>query len=715
MSSRAFRLAGGVVLALLATSCRTQNTDEGTVEPTTGEAAVEEEGPAPATANRPNRRAGFPHNTNIDAVVVSQDGSCALTRDQGGSLRFWPSLDGGIEPIYIPGRAQSMAVGRQGKTDKWTIVLVDGTGGVEAMSVDTSQANDPSKHDEDLINPLFRIEPVDPILDAVVVPNQERVLLLGRDHVLRLVGVYGGEVARFEKRDFRPNRLQRTADGTTFAISIRSRLGGVVKVRLHEVSLGEAGIEIVGDPFEFEVKGVASEATLAISPNGERIAFLERDDKNGWWEVEEVELGTKKRNRVALEAASSGRFPMLGYADDEQLIYTDGDFGKSLLVHPGRKKVFPRLAPQNIGAPAAPVAHARDLRVIGQGPWLIVDHPLSRSSGYLGYLQFQPQSVALSPDGTQVAWGLPATIEIEQADGTPGVTIHRNEGGFSSQLVFLDDRHVASVSSSGGLYVYDIHDGSLKAENTLGTGVREFRVDHENGLLLAMRYSGDIAVFEYEAGDGGKGLIGPYLIEDMGYQAGFGSGDEPSIWTSEGSGKLRTYTLAELRSDLDRETQRKKGDEAYKPLNGSLLNRDGKGRMYMQTSTMNVTELARTDAKGTKEASYSLGSRSVMRVVPTDSQVFVLVTDSSGASALLSLDADSMELQWSYAIPVNSGMLQFDHAGGTVAISETSGGLLLNAATGERIRGRCGGEFRLFKATPTITVAFNNAEGICAR
>jgi hypothetical protein len=60
---------------------------------------------APLPIARPSFEVSGLHGAPLRAIAVSEDGAVAVSSDQHGSLRMWPSLDGKREPIVVAARA----------------------------------------------------------------------------------------------------------------------------------------------------------------------------------------------------------------------------------------------------------------------------------------------------------------------------------------------------------------------------------------------------------------------------------------------------------------------------------------------------------------------------------------------------------------------------------------------------------------------------------
>lgn len=75
-----------------------------------------------------------PHGAEIALVAITDDARAALTSDDGGGLRFWPSLDGTREPVVVRGHAPSDLVLVRAP-DGFLAALLDAAKGIELLAL----------------------------------------------------------------------------------------------------------------------------------------------------------------------------------------------------------------------------------------------------------------------------------------------------------------------------------------------------------------------------------------------------------------------------------------------------------------------------------------------------------------------------------------------------------------------------------------------------
>ncbi len=95
-------------------------------------------GAAPVVHTSPSRSMiEAPHGGAITTLAVTADGKAAITCDDLGGMRLWPTLDGTQEPRVVDLQApRALAIGRHG--DGFAVVLLDDVGGLVIATLDSS-------------------------------------------------------------------------------------------------------------------------------------------------------------------------------------------------------------------------------------------------------------------------------------------------------------------------------------------------------------------------------------------------------------------------------------------------------------------------------------------------------------------------------------------------------------------------------------------------
>ena len=138
---RVLSLSIGAVLAVSLGGCPNRHPE--TEDPTAGAVEGSDEGDdeGEGTVVSTWEHAGAGHTSNIDLVVLSSDGKAALTRDQIGGTRLWPTLDGSREPIIIPVQGpQQLSV--QSLEDGFTVAQPGATSRVAWTKVRAVEADE---------------------------------------------------------------------------------------------------------------------------------------------------------------------------------------------------------------------------------------------------------------------------------------------------------------------------------------------------------------------------------------------------------------------------------------------------------------------------------------------------------------------------------------------------------------------------------------------
>ena len=144
-----------------------------------------------------------PHGGAIARVAITDEGDAAVTADELGGLRLWPTLDGKEEPRIIAGGAvRRLALAHAG--GDLLVAIVDAAGGIELLRFGSDGA--PHGH-ADL--------PPDPGFDQLVALGAG-VLALGRDQTVRSYDATGAL------------RGQLAAEAGERIVAIAARRGGAI-------------------------------------------------------------------------------------------------------------------------------------------------------------------------------------------------------------------------------------------------------------------------------------------------------------------------------------------------------------------------------------------------------------------------------------------------------------------------------------------------------
>jgi hypothetical protein len=184
------------------------------------------------------------------------------------------------------------------------------------------------------------------------------------------------------------------------------------------------------------------------------------------------------------------------------------------------------------------------------------------------------------------------------------------------------------------------------------------------------------------------------------------------LWTIDGGNRVRRYTLKELRTDLSRKQVDAKG-EALGPDQPAPMAFDRSGRAYgVRWNGTGMELFVNPPPQSGKKP--RVPSRDVNSILPSpDGGRFVVSTGRGEAMALRAYDAHSMEEIWAVAQGPGSQEIVWSPDGRFVAIAANTGAVVLDAATGEPVRRRCGLDFASTGAPPTTAFNATNRPSIC--
>jgi hypothetical protein len=662
--------------------------------------------PGPKGARRP----GVAHSGAIDKIAVSADGTGAVTSDLAGGARLWAALDGSQEPIALPVRApQSMSLARDGES--WTIFLVDASGGAKIVSVDASGR----------ARTLAELAPFAPLFEGHVLPGGKHVVALFRDHTIRVLDAAGKELARLEERKFRPGSLRVSADGKRVLAVIATPEGsGTSKLELQPLTVtldGKAAIKRAGSPKLFTPTVAPAPSTVALSPDGTRVAIVDR--WNGTqWDIVVVELdGDVAEKRLTMTAAAH-TVPGVGFVSPTRVMASANDGSVSWLIDVESKALYPRSAPpQDFNTQFRVQAFGTDRHVAAHGSWLYVSEVATRQHRFLGYRSLQATSLAISPNSTSIAAVYPqGPVWVEPLSGSPHAAAELPTDPFNGvfRVRFADDDHLLLVDGMGGVRMTHWRTGKTVAEAGVNGSVRSVQVDNTRGLLLIDRHStvNDSRLFELRDHQ----FRGPYIVADLSYRTGLLSAGAPGqpdavMWSLDSANRLRFYTLAELRSDLsDDEVKRKAID--LKPGQVAPLALDREGRQYGVRWNGNRMELFVDNGEHVR--SRAVGDGSVNEILPaSDGKSFLAVHQRSGGMAVSVYDSEDLKERWAMSTGTFHNEVVWSGDGRYVGVAAQTGAAVRSALSGDTAYQRCGLDFQVTGTAPNTALSNVNQRTIC--
>jgi hypothetical protein len=660
--------------------------------------------------------AGVPHSGVISLVALDPTGVAALTRDNVGGVRLWSALDGSREPWVVPvrdPRAMTLAAHERG----WTLALIDGAGGARVVGVDPVGA----------MQPLASLPPTDPLRALLVLPGGERLLAVGEDHVIRLLGRDGRELARLDLPGRRPASLRisvpRGEGGEAVVVAVTAgefdAKASRFAVELLPLALGEASLALAGPGQRIHLDAPPTYDNPSLAPDGRAAVYLQRKWQGGAaWVVHAIQLDDGLERSVD-SGLSTGVQPRLGLLAGARVLLDDGT-GLGRVVDLREREV------ELIALRSSPtVSHlesvfAGSIRAAPSGTWLAVHELDSDSLRYLGYDVIHVNDVGLSPSGATVAWALGDRIAVEAVgpnhERAGEVFEVPGTGPVGSRFVeFVDEEQLLVLDWSGGAELLRWRDGEVVAAVDLASHPQSaelVRNGHGDALLLVRsQLWQNPSVVEIRAGEFGRRVLTHGAANFAGLTVPSGAAiDDWSAWTLDAAGGLRSFTLAELAGGVSIKAAAAAGE----PLAFGIpeqLGIDNLGHQYwVRTEQGQITLHASGQGR---DAATALAPGHVIRISPSPDGGRIAIVQQRDAQQLLTVfDAETLQPQWAQPLPSTNGLAWSD-AGERLAIPATfGGGVVFDARDGSPIAARCGLAFEV-RSSPPQNFGFGVIPSVC--
>lgn len=414
-----------LVLVLVACSAPSKTTT--TPPPQVPAKPVGEQQPAVPSApiptqHKPHDVMEAPHAGSIVQVVLTPDGTAALSSDEIGGVRLWPSLDGKAEPrvVDLPAPKQ-LAIGR--RADGYTVVSMDEVGGLYIAKLDATART------------LSHVTvSADPAVTGIAMTDvgllawrvDESIVLLDED------GATKGQIVTEPRQ-----RVASIGVSRKRAIAILEKDASTRVVRwltLEPALAWGSTIDLGGDPGQ----------EIALSPSATRYAVQRKDDRSATVQLIDI---AKKKVIASTPVVATG--VDLAFIDDDVLAigtFEGINWIDATLPMPVMNQVTKTTGARITTALAAGAGHA----VTTQNGELVIATPTTTS--FLGYDLIAPHVVEAAPSG-QVLIGMHDTFAFLdaklQSTGTPPLVPNTN----LTQLLWLggDDWLVEQGAGNGTL------------------------------------------------------------------------------------------------------------------------------------------------------------------------------------------------------------------------------------------------------------------------
>lgn len=704
------RLAALTLLALLS-ACKV---DGSTRTPTPDGPATDgrgDDGTAAATAT-PVRFAqtGVPHASTIARLAIDPTGQAALSSDNGGSVRLWPALDGSREPLVVPIRdPRQLALAGDGN-GSWTLALLDAAGGARVVAVAADGA----------MQPLASLSPTDSLFELIVLPGGERLLAVGKDHVIRLLDRHGTELDRIDEPSLRPATLRQVIDGEgnsqVVAVTAGEFDGKQSRFVVDILPLVLDGDQLALAPTRTSISldSPPTSDNPSLSPDGRAIVYLQRQRIGSTtWLVAAKQLADGKQ--VSHDSQlMPGLQPRLVPMPRGRVLLDDGTgIGRVVDLQQRRVELLALRSSPQLNHQAA--VFAGHVRVAPSGTWLAI-HELERDElSYLGYEPIVVNSAGLSPAAEAVAWSLSDRVAVEPLVGDARGEVIEVPGTRNHAQVFVgfvDAEHLIMLDWNGAAQLLRWRDGQLRSEidvraNVVSAELR--RADGGDGLLLVRTslWQNPALIELTDSQIGAR-----HLIHGATHLAGLLTPadhalDDWGLWVFDASARLHQFPLASLRDGLDIATALSHGETLASPLPEHFtITPDG--TRYGVRTVGARPQLFVEDQHGRADSLQLEPGFVVSLSASPDGRRLAIVQQRDPGQLLTSIDTATLQPAWTKLLPTSMA-ISWSDAGEALAIPATLGGVVLDAGDGTVRTSRCGLAFERRRTAP---LAFHNEQPI---
>ena len=652
---------------------------------------------APAPERIPT---GVPHGGIINRVAVTEQGDAAVSVDNVGGLRLWPTLDGSREPVpFSVNGAESLAISHAGA--ELLVGVGDQAGAVQ----------------------LLRFSRTGVLRGRVQVP--------GETEIDQLVAIEGGvlvaradeSIERYDAKGQLRGRIGAGPGESFGALATRHGAAGVILVeqRLEEqppvleleeipdhprprhkvlVNRGHAAKMrwiVLGDGLSWgatlALPDKLAETGLAISPSHQRIALFSQDNRLVVLDV------TKQPVPVDGPTVTSNPGPSFGFVDNDRVVRMSGQTKWWVATHAENSvnivdpwHVDTGLGEQSINGDGQV---ADGLVVAGVGSDLLLQD--RSATKYLGWRELATGAVMAAGPHVGVETTMSHIVWLDRALQRES-DVDLEDYGFTARdrVWWLDPNHAAVLTSSDkpALELIDFRHRDQRV--ALGTYTYIQRVDYDQAMhRLAVVDDGVVRRFDLDLEHDQTTELAAL---DLPFQSSLliqldparNAGEVAIAWGYDDDGeRMATYREGDVKPN-----KRLKAKHHKVPAS-SYRGVSSDGTIYMQDG----------------QSLFAMRDGKKLRSFPKGEIADSLVVDSSGQrlvgihqAAVTMYDPQGTVL-WTQNVWGAQGIVfTTDNAG---VIVRTSGGLIeLDPATGARISAACGFAFGVMAKTP-VTNTFN--------
>jgi len=464
---------------------------------------------SPPTAPMPSvALVSTPHGASMHEVVLAPDADAALTLDVAGGVRLWTSFGPDASPWALPVEEplwMSLAATESG----FLAAFIDTSGGAHVARIALAEGGARWVT-------AFDLPPVDPMFEIHVLNGGTRVLALGVDHRVRLWNAHGKVLAELDEHGVIPWQLRvgQDAKGKTHAAVVQ-----FAPVRMQRLEVTDDSLKLVGEPHTLAIDQSPNRNDIGMSDDGRYATAMQKPfPKKGRFEIEVVDL--QDGTRRMLVAESDTRFRPRVHPLKDQIIAETGSgralrlpFDAAVPWEPGADRtLLPPVVADTVsydGSDEFSLMHTSirgGVHAVAWGDALRVQSIDGQAREVVQHESLGARAVALSPNGTTVAWGTAEEIILQSVDGTGDERRLAPTKGTPRLLAFAGDDHLVTMNGKGHVQLREVEGDTVLDTVSMpvvwGIESAGWRPTDDGGyvVLASSRPSEPLQVLKVEAG-----------------------------------------------------------------------------------------------------------------------------------------------------------------------------------------------------------------------